>query len=658
MAKYQYGIRTAALSGLALLVMTSSIAQAEHYTVEIDVTETEAKELSHYWKSTGWSTSDLYRTPDFQAALNYLSSTRGGFDYVRPHYMLDLIEVTRDAKGKAVFDFTHFDAAIDQTVRNNIRLNFEWMGNPGGLYSSFRTDEEIAAWREFVRMLTWRLVDRYGEKEIRGWMFETSNEPDIHPFWMHGVDEFLNYFDATRAGMRDVLPDLNLGGPAHGRFVSSIFKSWIEHLSANHRDDPPAFISAHTKAQPYEQARYEEWIVDYIQEKHPHFIDVPLVNNEADPIGGWGIPYWWRAGPWHAAFVAQQIDVHNRKLIDQHPIKYKLLGNDHGFMGSWGQRTLFARFFPGDNASWQKGSGDTGGWKPFGQTFDNDPRPLQERFFLVKKPVLTVKSMLSMLGNERFDIHGFPALTRSVETYQTDNKNIGCIATRRADSVMAVLCFNRPQMQLDTGLKETSEPSEAQAKAWEEQNGSVTFTLNGLEGSYDRLVEIRLDSENGNPYALWQEMGSPDDLSDAQFNRLVANQEPVITRSREIKVTGASFSQKVELPSSSVSLILLMPDGQTEPRAVKDLGTFSYTGETGTPVAVVQWAPPADDALLTYEVQYRASAIGAFATVAKGLIGNDFTHVPEDGMGEYRVRSVTFDGRTSDWSSITFNKGK
>ena len=253
------------------------------------------------------------------------------------------------------------------------------MGNPGGHFNGFRTTEELQLWRGFVRDVTQHLADRYGEDEIRSWYFESTNEPDVHPFWVHGAGEFLNYFDATRSGMRDVLPDLNLGGPGNGRFVSPILKLFLEQMSENHPDDPPAFISAHNKAAPWVQVRFEEWTVEYIKEKHPELANVPYMNNEADPIGGWGIPYWWRTGPWHAAFFAQAIDLHNRILIDEQGVNYALFGSDHGFMGTWGQRTLFARFIPGDNSVPQKGSGDEGGWKPFDQTFENDDRPLTSK---------------------------------------------------------------------------------------------------------------------------------------------------------------------------------------------------------------------------------------------------------------------------------------
>ena len=227
------------------------------------------------------------------------------------------------------------------------------------------------------------------------------------------------------------------------------------------------------------------------------------------------------------------------------------------------------------------------------------------------------------------------------------------MATKRPDTVVAVVCFNKPQMNLNTGLRAAMEPSEEQLAAWAKQNGSVTVNLKGLSDDYDRLVEIRLDNENGNPYALWQRMGSPDDLTDEQFNQLTANQEPVITRSASVDISDGNFSQSIDLPSSSVSMFLLMPDGVAKPAAVKELSVSTYTGETGSDVAIVQWSPPADDVLLTYEVQYRPSRKQAYATLnASALIGHDFTHVPTNGAGEYRVRSVSFDGKTSGWSSI------
>lgn len=53
----------------------------------------DAGKLPHFWRSTGFSPASLLLNADMQQQLIYAAST-GGIDYVRVHYLLDLVQGT------------------------------------------------------------------------------------------------------------------------------------------------------------------------------------------------------------------------------------------------------------------------------------------------------------------------------------------------------------------------------------------------------------------------------------------------------------------------------------------------------------------------------------------------------------------------------------
>jgi L-iduronidase len=637
---------------MALLMMGAAASLADnHYKVSVDFSAPSVP-FEPYWKSSGLSPSDLLLTKDMEISLKHMGATRGGTEFFRPHYILDLIEITGREGTQIRYDWARFDKALDNIVHNGIHLVFEWMGNPSAHFQGYKTEQQVALWETFVEDVTRHLLDRYGSEEIRQWMFETTNEADIHPFWEHGAADYLRYFDATNRGMRKVDASLNLGGPANGRFMSPLLKMTLEHV-----DQPgktaPEFLSSHYKATPWSMVRLEEWKVDYIRKHHPNLKTIPFVNDEADPIGGWGVPYWWRAGAWHAAFFAQSIDAHNQVMIDKLGVDYKLLSNDHGFSGTWGQRTQYARFLRGDNSTPQKGSGDEGGWKPFGQSDKTDTRPETQQFFLIKKPVQSVMSLLDFLGPQRYPVEGFPEYRQLVDRYVSDNPNIGCMATRRLDQAVALLCYNKPEMSLNNGLQEQMEPSKKQRNVWKRQSGKVRLNLAGLNLENPILAELRLDNKDGNAYELWKKMGSPEDPSAKQLQKLVEAQEPSFRTDRKVAIDNGALQLDVDLPSASVSLIVLSSAPKTGPGDITALSRTVHLGIHGESTAVLDWKSTNESGLIHYEVHYARPGSSEFKQLSRAtLLDRSWVHANAKRGGQYKVRAVDFWGNKGEFSSV------
>jgi Glycosyl hydrolases family 39. len=89
------------------------------------------------------------------------------------------------------------------------------MGNPGGHFTDFEEQTQIITWKWMVEKLAKHYIQRYGLNEVSQWNFETWNEPDHHDFdgLTFTVQGYLNYFDATFQGLKDVSKHVKIGGP-------------------------------------------------------------------------------------------------------------------------------------------------------------------------------------------------------------------------------------------------------------------------------------------------------------------------------------------------------------------------------------------------------------------------------------------------------------
>jgi L-iduronidase len=289
-------------------------------------------------------------------------------------------------------------------------------------FTDFKDDKQIRAWKDLVKAMALHFIDRYGEEEVRSWYFETWNEPNLKQFWPFGLEGLINYYDACSEGLREADSLLVFGGPGTaGAPNNDTFKEVLNHCEyginyfTGEKGVRLDFISYHIKARVRFMTNNELEVIEHIRQNNPSLVDIPLINNEADPIAGWGRKFFWRPGPWYASFVVHSIDHHNKYIIDNEPINYRLLSNDNGFMGDWYRRTHFARFIENND----------------------DQLSLSENFYLVKKPVYSVMGLLTTLGNERFKV-------------ELDNRDrhYGIIPTKNENGDIILALYNSPLIEI------------------------------------------------------------------------------------------------------------------------------------------------------------------------------------------------------------------
>lgn len=144
-----------------------------------------------------------------------------------------------------------FDNVLDCGMKPFVELSFmprhlasgdaQCMFFYRGNISMPKDDEQ---WAEFIRSFLQYLIHRYGIEEVRTWYFEVWNEPDIPIFFSGSKADYYHLYDITAKAVKSVDVGLRVGGPATSgsRWIESFLNFCGEHKS------PVDFVSTHQYA--------------------------------------------------------------------------------------------------------------------------------------------------------------------------------------------------------------------------------------------------------------------------------------------------------------------------------------------------------------------------------------------------------------------------
>jgi L-iduronidase len=560
-----------------------------------------------------------------------------GITHVRIHYLLELVKLRGPRGGALDPDWTDLDTALDVLVRNRLRPFFELMGNPSGYFTSFLEDDQVRAWRVFVRELSLHVIDRYGAEEVRSWYFESWNEPDAG--WFDGGPEaFLNYYDACSEGLSDADPRLVFGGPGTSATLSSPFLGLLDHCvnGSNYFTGEKGvridFVSVHEKGAPPSPedltpdsaaiCRREIGTIEYIRSHFPGLAAKPFMNNECDPQVGWSDFHTWHARPYYASLVIRIIHQHLIGIIDPGLCTYRLLSNDNGFLGRWGNRSLLACL---------------GGELDLGydsREFLGQPDPLASilprgEFSLVRKPVFQAMAILSLMGDVR-------CRAECAEIGGAGGE-VGAIATLWEDSQAAVLMFNSRDSFTAGGAER------------------IDLRLEGLPFQEAALAHYRIDEEHGDPFAAWEKAGAlPEPTVDSV--RAMREKEGLAQCDdvRLVVLQDGKLEASFELPMPGVSLVLLSRKPESPPGTVRGLRAERYRGTGGTVDVMLLWQCPDPRFVRTYEVLAEDGGDETFSRLnTVDILCASFLHSWDSSRTRwrYRVRAVDFWGRAGEEST-------
>ncbi len=509
----------------------------------------------------GYDESNYTTTKNGEALLHELHDLTPQPVYVRAHFLLTTGNgkpelkwsssnvYSEDANGKPIYDWAIldriFDAWVGAHVRPFVELGFmpkalsshpdpyhiPWPTKPGDVEGWSFPPRDYAKWRELVRQVAAHMVARYGMAEVLTWYWEVWNEPDI--FYWHGTEkEYDQLYDYAVAGVRGAIPGARVGGPATtgpspGSKSAMFLEAFLRHCAqdrsaATEKAIPLDFISFHAKGSPhFVDGHVQMGLARELQNAETGFEIVhasekfrglPIILSEADPEGcGACSPEQhpedaYRNGTVYPAYTAAAM----QGLLE-------LAQNEHvnliGFL-TWASEFEGQPLFGGQRALATHG---------------------------IDKPELNFFRTAGLLGDEHVAAISNGAIPAKsvVASGVRQGSEIDALATRTGEGA-AILLWNYQ----DDDIAGAAAP--------------VRVAIHGIPAAVHRVLieEYRIDGSHSNAFAVWKEMGSPQEPSAEQSARLRdAGQLQAVGSQNWMTVERGDVPVKIELPRESVELL-------------------------------------------------------------------------------------------------------
>lgn len=583
----------------------------------------EPKPFNLEWRWTGFTPATLLLRDDMEQMLRYCGSVpRQGITYVRIHYLLNLVKAKNLGTDQPIYDWGLLEKGFDRLVENRLVPFVELMGNPSGYFTNYEDPDQARAWKLLVRDLVRHFTGRYGQKEIQKWYFETWNEPDVG-WWKQSTASFLVYYDACSEGLREADPTLPFGGPGTTIPLSERLRALLQHVDTgkNFFTGEPVrmdFLSIHEKGawqsphdlpiRPEKMVALTRRLQTYLADHHPRLLKIPLMNNECDPMVGWADPHTWHAVPFYPAIMTKTLVQHLETLVDQDGSSFTLLGNDHGFVGDWSQRTLLCRFAAS--------------------------REPDAPFDFVKKSALHWHTGFSLLGDHRYPVKNRPEDDNlwilPTSFHQGDEKGYAWVISRSENNPR----FMRPEK-------------------------NFMIHAEGLEPGEYHLTHYRIDEAHGNPFAVYEENFPQLDmpvqfLPDADLLNKLRNAHELTAAAEPTVVSvgpegNISFSTDLPSPAVQFTLLLRTDSLPAEVPTVEGLRALRYEGLTPRENVLLTWFPSASRSIIDHVIEFSPDGQEWSPLAHPPLLDGSFVHqrtpCPE-GL-HYRVRAKNCLGKLS-----------
>jgi xylan 1,4-beta-xylosidase len=391
--------------------------------------------------------------------------------------------------------------------------------------------KDYRKWSELVFQFVHHLRERYGDAEVKTWLWELWNEPDIE-YWKGSAEEYFKLYDFTADAVLRAFPEARMGGPDSTGPASpkaaEFLGLFLEHCA--HQPNYVSgkigsrldFISFHPKGSP-------KWLDDHVQMgiarqlaaieqgfkivgSFPEWSRTPIILGESDPEGCAACSAQnnpqnsYRNGPLYASYTGETL--YNIQALAR---------REHvNFLGAvtWAFEFEDQPYFAG-----------------FRELASNG----------LDKPVLNAFRMLGMLGTDRVKVTSSGALPPGevVRGGVRGRPDINAIAARKNNEI-EILIWNYH----DDDLPASATPIDVDVE------GLPAETKTGL------CEHFRIDSSHSNAFAAWKDLGSPQSLSPGQYEQLqAAGQLQLLNSPAWIPIERGAAHLQFTLPRQSLSLL-------------------------------------------------------------------------------------------------------
>jgi xylan 1,4-beta-xylosidase len=212
MPRFLTFFRAVALALLLSLFAAYAQTTAENITVDVNAP---AHPFPHFWEQMfGSGRAILSLRASYRQDLREVKQITD-FQYVRFHAILDddVGVYSEDANGNPIYNFSYVDQIYDGLLANGVKPFVELSFMPYQLASAstlqaFWYKPNVAPpkdWKKWDHLITafvTHLVNRYGMDQVASWYFEVWNEPNLD-FWA-GNPKQPTYFELYDHTARDI----------------------------------------------------------------------------------------------------------------------------------------------------------------------------------------------------------------------------------------------------------------------------------------------------------------------------------------------------------------------------------------------------------------------------------------------------------------------
>lgn len=515
------------------------------------------------WNYFGYDEPNYSYAPNGKKLLGELAALDAAPVYVRVHNLLTTGDgsaslkwgstnvYTEDASGHPIYSWTILDQIFDTFHAAGMKPLVEIGFMPkalslhpepyrhdfpraGDIYTGWAyPPKDYGKWSELVFLFVRHLRQRYGDAEVKNWLWEVWNEPDIG-YWKGTREEYFKLYDFTVEAALRALPDARIGGPETtgptNANAAEFLQAFLDHCAHQNNyatgkvGSPLNFISFHPKGAPTWQGDHVQMGISHqlaaiergfkIVASFPEWKQTPIILGESDPEGCAACSAQknpqnlYRNGPLYGAYTVEVLS-NILELARQ---------QDINFLGA---------------VTWSF-------------EFEDQPPFAGYRELAtdgVDKPVLNAFRMLGLLANQRVKATSSGALPSDeiVRAGVRVQPDINAIAARGSHEV-EVLVWNYHDDDL---------PS---------PDASVDLAIEGLPSDAKRalLEHFRVDSTHSDAFTVWKDMGSPQVLSEGDRSRLQnAGQLQLLTSPAWMPISEREVHLQINLPRQGISLVRL-----------------------------------------------------------------------------------------------------
>jgi len=544
---------------LLLLTRAGGQETAPTVNVRVDISHSQGS-FRPIWDFFGYDEPNYTYAPNGKKLLGEIAGLSPAPAYIRVHNLLTSGDggaslkwgstnaYVEDASGNPIYSWQIVDRIFDTFHQAGVKPVVEIGFMPealsshpqpyrhnfpnGSIYTGWAyPPKDYRKWAELVFQLTKHLRERYGDAEVKTWLWEVWNEPDID-YWQGTPEEYFKLYDYSSGAVRSALPNAKIGGPdttgSARPKAAEFLKRFLQHCDSGRNyatgetGAPLDFISFHPKGSP-------KWQSDHVQmgiavqlnaidqgfkivSSFPKWRNTPVILGESDPEGCAACSAeknpqnGYRNGPLYASYTAEAVDRTLELAAREH---VKLAG-----IVTWAFEFEDQPYFAG-----------------FRELASNG----------LDKPVLNAFRMFGLMAGDRVEATSSAALEADQVLREGVRRepDVNVIATR-SENAMEVLLWNYH----DDDLSATP--------------ALVNIQISGFpeEVEHGMLEQFRIDSAHSNAFTAWKQMGSPQSPTADQYKKLEsAGQLQLLTSPGWVNIKRGTAQLQIGLPRQGMSLV-------------------------------------------------------------------------------------------------------